>query len=246
VQELAAEMAAARGSKPIIAQIDSMAASAAYWLASAADEIVITPSGTAGSIGVYTIHTDQSQKLAAEGIKPTLIKGAKGVNKAEGAPFEPLSDETHAFIQQRVNETENAFHKAIATNRGVTQAQVVDRFGKGRSFGAEESVDRGLADRVGTMDETLARYAGKVAGAPNSGGSERKSAMAMSFAAGGMPTVREFQAHLREQGASKMKAAMIASAASSVLRMDGSATAIDDATRRELRAITEELQARNS
>jgi signal peptide peptidase SppA len=87
VPELAAKIAAARGSKPIVAVANAMAASAAYWLAAAADEIVVTPSGLVGSIGVYQMHVDASEAVADEGLKVTYISAGK--YKTEGNPHEP-------------------------------------------------------------------------------------------------------------------------------------------------------------
>jgi ClpP class serine protease len=89
VPELAARIADARGKKPITAVANGMAASAAYWIASAADQIVVAPSGEVGSIGVYMVHFDFSEQLAQEGVTPTIIRA--GQYKAEGNPLEPLT-----------------------------------------------------------------------------------------------------------------------------------------------------------
>jgi ClpP class serine protease len=62
-----------------------MAASAAYWIATAADEVVVTPSGQVGSIGVFATHEDISKALDMEGIKVSLISAGK--YKTEGTPF---------------------------------------------------------------------------------------------------------------------------------------------------------------
>ena len=70
VEELATEIRAARGTKPVVAVANSMAASAAYWIASQADELVITPGGMVGSIGVLTAHEDISKAQEMAGIKP--------------------------------------------------------------------------------------------------------------------------------------------------------------------------------
>ncbi|HCR6545409.1 TPA: S49 family peptidase, partial [Shigella flexneri] len=56
--ELSQEMFDTRGEKPSLAVVDSNCYSAAYALASAADKIVVTPSGGAGSIGVIALHID--------------------------------------------------------------------------------------------------------------------------------------------------------------------------------------------
>src|SRR5690606_12609791 len=90
VAEFAEEIYKARGQKRIVAVANSMAASAAYWIATAADELVVTPGGEVGSIGVYMLHEDWSGAYEKAGIKPTVIKF--GENKAEGIDVEPLSE----------------------------------------------------------------------------------------------------------------------------------------------------------
>lgn len=155
VEELAAEIFAARGSKPIIAQANTLAASAAYWIASAADELVVSPSGLVGSIGVYAAHVDWSQALEQEGLKVSLISAGK--YKVEGNPYEPLGDEARASWQTRVDETYDAFTKAVARHRGVKQSAVQAGFGEGRVVGAREALRLGMADRVATLDETISR-----------------------------------------------------------------------------------------
>jgi len=156
IPELAAEMLASRGIKPIIAQVNSVAASAAYWLASSADEVVITPSGQAGSIGVYSIHKDISEMLKMEGIKETLIYAGK--YKVEGNEFEPLGEEARDFMQQRVDSRLQDFIAAVAEGRGVEKSVVATEYGEGRVFTAKECLKRGMVDRIATLDETLERF----------------------------------------------------------------------------------------
>jgi ClpP class serine protease len=87
-QEFADEIYASRGIKPIIAQVNSMAASAAYWIASQADEIVVTPGGQAGSIGVYTVHEDISKAMAdnTRGTRRKRSRIAKNVASQKSKP----------------------------------------------------------------------------------------------------------------------------------------------------------------
>lgn len=154
--EAAGAIFANRGGKPIIAQVNAMAASAAYWMASAADEIVVTPSGEVGSIGVYTVHDDISAALEKLGVKKTLISAGKF--KGEGAPFQPFSEEALAYTQSRVDAYYGMFVDRVAEGRGVTADSVRNGFGQGRMVGARDAVLQGMADRVGTMQETLARF----------------------------------------------------------------------------------------
>ncbi len=157
IQELADEIHAARGRKKIVAVANSLAASGAYWLATAAEELVVTPSGEVGSIGIYGAHEDHSAELAAAGIKVTLISAGKF--KTEGNPYQPLTEEALAEFQSHVDRTYDRFIKSVARGRGVSAADVRKNYGEGRVVAAEVAVQRGMADRVGTLDETIARLA---------------------------------------------------------------------------------------
>jgi signal peptide peptidase SppA len=156
VMELASEIYDARGQKPITAVVNAMACSAAYWLASAAKEIVCTPSGQAGSIGVYMTHQDESKALENDGIKITVIKAGK--YKTEGNPSEALSDEARAAFQSKVDDYYGMFVKGVAQNRGTSQAQVREGYGQGRSLLAADAVKANLVDRLGTLDDVLGKY----------------------------------------------------------------------------------------
>lgn len=162
VMELATEIFNARKQKSIVAVCNSMACSAAYWLASAAGELVCTPSGQCGSIGVYMVHQDESKALENDGIKITIIKAGKF--KAEGGPSEPLSEEARAAFQSKVDDYYGMFIKAVAQQRGSSQSAVRDGFGQGRSLLAGEAVKARLADRVATLDDVLAKFGVKGSG----------------------------------------------------------------------------------
>jgi signal peptide peptidase SppA len=122
--ELAQKIFDARGTKRITAVVNSLMASAAYWIGSAADEIVCTPSGQAGSIGVYTVHTDISKMNEQDGITQTLIRAGKF--KAETAPYMPLSDDAKAALQAAVDDDYDQFVAAVARNRGTTPGAVIE------------------------------------------------------------------------------------------------------------------------
>jgi HK97 family phage prohead protease len=154
VPELAAEIMAARGTKPVIAVANSMAASAAYFIAACADELVVTPSGEVGSIGVYSGHEDMSEMLEKAGVKITLVSA--GDFKTEGNPYEPLSDAARADMQSHVDGYYKMFVAAVAAGRKTTIADVLENFGQGRMLMAKDAVKVGMADRIGTLDEVLA------------------------------------------------------------------------------------------
>ena len=155
VQELADKIFTARGSKPIVAVANAEAASTAYWIATAADEVVVTPSGQVGSVGVMAVHLDRSAANEKDGLNPTYI--TYGERKAELAEDKPLSDEARAQAQQIVDSYGREFEASLARNRGVTASVVRADFGQGRMFRAGEAVKRGMADRVATLEETVTR-----------------------------------------------------------------------------------------
>lgn len=156
----------ARETKRVIAVANATMASAAYWIASQASEIVAIPSAMdrgIGSIGVFTVHQDLSAALEKEGIKLTLIKA--GENKAEGNPFEPLSDDVRAQIQASVDAAKTAFVKTVARGRGISPADVVANYGDGRAFSAKDALRVGLVDRIATMDDVIGKAMGRKSGA---------------------------------------------------------------------------------
>jgi signal peptide peptidase SppA len=158
VPELATQIFKARGRKPIVSIANSLAASAAYWIGSAAEEMVITPSGEAGSIGVYAQHTDVSKFEEMRGIKTTLISAGK--YKTEGNSYEALSDEAREEIQSHVDRYRDMFVSAVSKQRGMTVKQVISNLGDGRIFGAEKAVASGMVDKIMTFDQVIKRFSG--------------------------------------------------------------------------------------
>lgn len=159
VTELADKIYNARQSKKLYAVSNSVTASAAYWLASQAHKIYVTPGGEIGSIGVIASHTETSEADARDGIKTTIIKAGKF--KGEGNPYEPLSDDSRAAIQKRVDEYYAMFTKAVARGRDTTATAVRDGYGQGRMVGASEAVTVGLADGVKSLESLLSDLAGQ-------------------------------------------------------------------------------------
>ena len=153
---------ASRDGRPIVAVANTLAASAAYWIASAADELVVTPSGEVGSIGVYMVHEDVSDFMESMGVRVTFI--SEGVRKVEGNPFEPLGDEARKALQANVKYFYDLFVSDVAKHRGVSREVVradpenaEAHFGGGRVYPAAQAVKLGMADRVDTLDNTIAR-----------------------------------------------------------------------------------------
>lgn len=169
IKELGDKILAGRDRKKVIASVDSIAASAAYWLASQAGEIVVTPGGQVGSIGVLAAHQDVSKAEEMAGVKTTLIHAGK--YKVEGDSSMPLSSEAANTIQQMVDGYYSMFLEAVAKGRGVTTTRVEKDYGQGRMKMAEPAVVAGMADKVMTFEKLMqklgadATEAARIAGA---------------------------------------------------------------------------------
>lgn len=155
-QELSNLIFAARGTKPIIALADGTMASAAYWIASAADQVFVS-SDTAqvGSIGVVATHVDVSGAQSQSGVKTTEI--AAGRYKRIASQYAPLSPEGRQSIQDQVDYTYSVFVNDVARNRGTTPEAVVEDMADGRIFLGQQAIDAGLADGVSTLSELIGR-----------------------------------------------------------------------------------------
>lgn len=161
VEELSDLIFRSRGEKPIWAIANSLAASAAYWIASQAEEFIVTPSGEVGSIGVIAMHIDISKQDELLGEDYTYLTYPKGGYKSEGNPHEPLSEEAEAYLEARLSEYGTVFEAHVARARGIKVAKVKFDFGQGRLVGAATAVSVGMADREGTFLETIERLAKK-------------------------------------------------------------------------------------
>jgi signal peptide peptidase SppA len=158
VPEASAEIRAGREQKKIVAVANTMAASAAYWLAAQATELVVTPSGQVGSIGVFAIHEDFSKMEQMMGIATTIISA--GPYKTDGNPYEPLSKSAQAALQDQVDQLYAMFTADVAAGRGVKPEAVAAGYGSGRLLLAGDALAVGMVDRIEALEDTLARLGG--------------------------------------------------------------------------------------
>lgn len=143
------------GNTPIVALANGMMASGALWVGAAASEIVVTPSGEIGSIGVISMYVDYSKAYEDMGVKIDVMRIPN--KKARYSGVEPMTDEMRSHVETRISESYDRFKRAMATNRGIRIDQVEAKFGGGEMLSAERAVEAGLADRIGTLEQTLSR-----------------------------------------------------------------------------------------
>jgi signal peptide peptidase SppA len=141
-------------SKPTMAYTDSEMASAAYWVASAADKVVASPSSTVGSIGVYMTVADMTEMAKAQGIKMVVIKSGKF--KGAGIPGTSLSEEQVANLQDSVDAIHADFKASVLQTRKLVKAEDME----GQVFSGKQAAQRnlvtGLAD---SFNEAVSMWA---------------------------------------------------------------------------------------
>ena len=137
---------AANRVKPVRAFVTGIAASAAYWLASQASTITLTPSGEVGSVGVLDIHADITGALEKAGVKVTAVTA--GEHKVERAPFTALTEETKAHMKAGVDAWYLDFLGAIRRGRG-SRVSPAGNYGGGRMLSSREALSAGLVDFLG-------------------------------------------------------------------------------------------------
>lgn len=155
VPEAAADVLAARDVKPVYAVANVQAASGAYYIASQASELYVTPSGQVGSIGVYYLHEDWSSFNEQFGVDVNYVYA--GQYKTEGNPDEPLSDEARAAWQADADTLYQTFVNDVAQGRGATAASVMSDYGEGRVLLAQDALDAGMVDGIDTLQTVIGR-----------------------------------------------------------------------------------------
>lgn len=158
VSEFAQMLFEARGKKPVTAYVPGMAASAAYWLASAAEEIVAADTAEAGSIGVVAAYSDDKEAQKKRGITTHEIVSSQSPNKRPDVS----TPEGRKQIQTVVDDLASIFVSTVARNRGVTEDHVLENFGAGGMFVASRAVERGMVDKVGTFESVVKSFEAKM------------------------------------------------------------------------------------
>ncbi len=151
--ELASLIHEARGQKPIIAYASGDAASGAYWIASAADEIVVSETSALGSIGVVGVY----RKPREDKNGPETIEIV-----SSQSPFkrlDPASEDGRARLQSRMDAMAEVFVTTVARHRGIEPQRVLERFGGGDVLIGAHAVQAGLADRTGSLEKLVAQLA---------------------------------------------------------------------------------------
>lgn len=144
--------------KPVVAQVGTLAASAGYMIASAADHIVARQSSIVGSIGVLLQYPDVTGLMDKLGIKLEEIKSSP--LKAEPSPFNPTTDEERAMARRLIMDSYEWFIDLVAERRPLSRAEVV-ALADGSIFTGRQAMERKLVDSLGGEQEAKQWLVGK-------------------------------------------------------------------------------------
>ena len=161
-EELAREVQTAGLVKPLVAHIDGMGASAAFWVAAQAGRITASQTSEIGSIGVLGVVEDTSEAAELLGVKVHVI--VEGKHKGEFVDGAPVSQESLDHLQTLVTALFGMFLKAVADGRSKMSMGDVRKVADGRTMLAKDALAAGLIDAVSSFDEALAALVAKVDG----------------------------------------------------------------------------------
>lgn len=155
VFDLVDHIYASRGRKPITAMINERGYSAAYAIASAADQIILTRTAGVGSIGVIMLHVDRSEANKKAGITYTPIYA--GERKIDGSPNAPLSDKARTDAQTLVDSVYSLFISTVSRNLGLSESTI--RKTQAATYHGQSAIDIGLAHRILPYQEVVNQLA---------------------------------------------------------------------------------------
>ena len=136
-------------SKKVYAVVEETCASAAYYIAAAADDIYVDKASLVGSIGVLMDGFGFTGLMAKLGFERRLMTA--GENKAMLDPFSPQDDAQRAYIQTMLGEIHTQFITVVKQGRGTRLKETPDTF-SGLVWSGQQAVTMGLADGLGSLD----------------------------------------------------------------------------------------------
>ncbi len=153
----------AKSQLPVVACLMDVATGGAYYLATGADQIVAHPTTVTGGMGVILNLYNLQDTMAQFNVRGTPIKA--GQNTDLGSPLRPLDDGAKKILQDMANEFQTRFREMVQQTRPEHDPGRSEDF-DGRIFTAQQSLERGLIDRIGYLDEAIG-MAREMAGVPD-------------------------------------------------------------------------------
>ena len=135
--------------KPVYAVVEESCASAAYYIAVAADKIFVDKASIVGSIGVLMDGFGFTGLMEKLGVERRLMTA--GVNKGFLDPFSPQTEMQRAFAQTMLDQIHKQFIDVVKTGRGTRLKETPETF-SGLFWSGQQAIELGLADQLGNLD----------------------------------------------------------------------------------------------
>ena len=153
-QEIYREIQKTKKKKPVVASMQTMGTSAAYYIASSADKIVCSAGTITGSIGVIMMLADLEKIMDRVGLNVKIIKAGK--YKDIGSMFRPLTDEEHKILENFAVEIHEQFiHDVARARKGSIDEKELRSIADGRFFTGEKAKQMGLVDTLGNFYDAV-------------------------------------------------------------------------------------------
>jgi protease-4 len=146
------EVVQARTRKPVIASMGDLAASGGYLAAAGADVIVAEPSTLTGSIGVFAVKPDLSGLLAKLGVSRAAF--ARGELSQVESVGKPWNERERRAVERQIDGFYKLFVARVAEGRKLS-ADRVEAVAGGRVWTGRQAVERGLVDRLGSLESAI-------------------------------------------------------------------------------------------
>ena len=143
----------ARRKIPIVAVIMDVGASGGYYVASAADRIVVHPTSVTGSVGVIMLRVNAEGLLQKIGVEASAIKS--GAKKDIGSPFRPMNEEEREIFQTMINGFQARFLEVVTKARSGLTPERLKLIADGRVLTGPQAEQLGLADQTGYLDDGI-------------------------------------------------------------------------------------------
>lgn len=151
--------------KPVVAFMDSIAASGGYYIACGATKIIAHPTGITGSIGVIMQMPAYQELMNKVGVEMRTFKS--GAMKDAGSGSRPMTDEEKQYFQTLIGQNYERFVTIVAVARQRPVEELKAGLADGRIFLGEQAKVDGLVDDTGYLEQAyeMARQLGKAPGA---------------------------------------------------------------------------------
>ena len=138
---------------PVIASMMDVAASGGYYLAMAADSIVVHPSTVTGSIGVIMLTVNARGLLEKVGVEANAI--TSGPRKDMGSPFRVMTAEERGIFQSVIDSFYHRFLAVVQEGRPNLSADQIKKLADGRIYSGDQAREAGLIDEIGYLDDAI-------------------------------------------------------------------------------------------